>query len=211
MKRKTIGIFASGIFAGAGVLCGSAQAQYYGGIDFMRAAGVSFGATLAPTFDATSTALDDRRMRYGFKLDVPLTSSFSLVGNYLQVDRRNNLFLSIGESHNEVATSRQYGLDLVGKVSVFNRLVLSGSAGVARMRGDTPFGVTAPGLFPNPAARALSAGKVGVGVQYNFSNGLGLRFEADRYRALSGASGFHGTNSGDLDADSFSFGVLLKF
>lgn len=183
-----------------------AHAQYYGGLDFIRfsKAGAEVLAP-EPSFFIANTALDDRRIRYGFKIGYQVTPQFALVSKYSEFDRRTGSAMLPLDSRAEAASPRSYGLDMVGSMPVFERFSLSGSAGFARIRGDAIFGGNAVGLFPNPAARALSAGKLGVGVQYNFSNSLGLRFEAERYRNFSAAS------SADADADNYSFGVTVKF
>ena len=70
------------------------------------------------------------------------------------------------------------------------------------------FGGAMPiGLLNNSDARYTSAGRVGVGVQYDFNRSLGFRFGVERYRNLNGNL-FAGSS---VDADTFSFGMRIRF
>ena len=91
---------------------------------------------------------------------------------------------------------------------VFDRLSLSGSAGIARVRADTVFGGALPiGLLGSSDGRYTSATRMGLGVQYDFNRSLGLKFGVERYRNLNG-SNYGGTN---IDADTFTFGLRIRF
>lgn len=183
----------------AAAFAGSANAQYYGGLtlDPSRLNGVTNVSTLpAFGFQIANPALEDGRIRYGLKLGYQLDSNFSLVGNYSQYEKSFNSALGAPNSLAWRPATRSTGLDLVGTVPLFERFSLSGSAGLVRMRGDAIF---------DGATRPFTAGKLGVGVQYNFSKSLGLRLDLARYRNL-GTSG-----PGENDADNFSFGVMFKF
>lgn len=202
--RRTAGCVLALLAAGNG----AASAQYYGGLDFIRAgSAVAETAAPDPSFFIANTALDDRRVRYGIKLGYQLSPRFAVVSNYSEFERRSGSSMLPLDSRVDfmAASPRSYGLDMVGSLPVFGHLSVSGSAGFARVRGDAIFGSGTAGLFPNPAARALSAGKLGVGVQYDFNSSVGLRLEAERYRNFSANS------NAETDADNFSFGVMLKF
>lgn len=180
-------------------VAGSANAQYYGGLilDPTRLNGVTNVSALPEFgFHVANPALEDSRIRYGLKLGYQLNSNFSLVGNYSQYEKSFNNALSAPNSLAWRPATRSTGLDLVGTVPLFERFSLSGSAGLVRMRGDAIF---------DSAARPFTAGKLGLGMQYNFSKSLGLRLDLARYRSL-GASG-----PSENDADNFSFGVTFKF
>lgn len=205
MKTK-IGRLAGCILALLSAGNGAVNAQYYGGLDFINFSKAGAGPLAPePGFFIANTALDDRRIRTGFKLGYQVAPRFALVGKYSEFDRRTGAAMLPLDSRVDAASPRSYGLDVVGSLPLFDRFSVSGSAGLARIRGDALFGGPVAGLFPNPAARALSAGKLGVGVQYNFNSSVGLRFEAERYRNFSAAG------NADTDADNISFGVLLKF
>lgn len=181
---------------------GTAQAQYYGGINFSAAQFGILPTVVAedPGFFITSTALDDHRIRYGLKLGYKVAPFLSVVTRYADYDRRDSIS----------RLSRNYGIDLESRLPISSRFSITGSAGFARLRSDPNFdGAYFPGLLGNmggsAGSRAYSAGRLGLGMEYQWTNSLGLRFNVDRYRAL------HGTGMGDLDADHVSFGVTVRF
>ena len=153
--------------------------------------------------------MDDARLRYGLKLGYQFHPRFALVGKVSQFDARDGAALPPFESLAEHARGvRAAGIDLAGSLPILDRFAISGSAGVTRFTGLKPgdavfSSVALPGLLVNPGLRAVSAGRVGLGVQYNFSRSLGLRFEVERYRY------FH--LAGDSDTDNFTFGMTYKF
>ena len=195
--RKALGFSAlMSVAAGSGV----ASAQYYGGLNFdlSRYASIARadGAEEGSGFFLTNTALDDHRVRYGLKLGYQFSPRLALISRYSAFDRRDSLS----------QVSRSYGLDLEGRLPVLAGLAVSGSAGIARLRGEPVFGGELySGLFSTAGSRAYSAGRLGVGMQYQFNGSVGLRFDVERYRA------FHGTSLGEPDADHLSLGVMLRF
>ena len=91
---------------------------------------------------------------------------------------------------------------------ISDRLALTGNAGIARVRADTVFGGAPPiGLLGSSEGRYTSASRMGVGVKYDFNRSLGLNFGVERYRYLNG-SNYSGAN---LDADTFTFGLRIRF
>ena len=91
-------------------------------------------------------------------------------------------------------------------VPLAERFSLYASAGAVRLSGDSTLGGQYYGGFAGSSiSRAVNAARLGLGLQYQFSNSLGLRFDVERYRAL-------GTNQlGAFDADNVSLGVSVKF
>lgn len=197
--RKALGL-STLIFVVAG--SGVAGAQYHGGLNFdlsrYAATADTVNTATAPGFFIASTALDDRRVRYGLKLGYQIAPYLAVAGRYSEFDRRDTIS----------PLARGYGFDLDGRLPLFARFSLSGSAGIARLRGETTFGGGFyPGLLSTsmPASRAHTAGRLGLGMQYQVNNSLGLRFDVESYRSL------HGASMRDLDADHLSFGVMVRF
>jgi len=195
--RKALGFTALTIVAAGS---GAASAQYYGGLNFDLSRYASMarvdGAGAAPGFFLTNTALDDHRVRYGLKLGYQFSPHFALISRYSAFDQRDSLS----------PLSRNYGLDLEGRIPILAGFAVSGSAGVARLRSEPLSGGDLyAGLFSSPGSRAYSAGRLGVGMQYEFNGSVGLRFDVERYRA------FHGNGAGEPDADHLSLGVMLRF
>ena len=192
--------FSSLAFIAAG--SSTAHAQYYGGLN-LSAAQFGILPTITaedPGFFITSTALDDHRIRYGLKLGYKVAPFVSVVTRYSDYDRRDSIS----------RLSRNYGVDLESRLPISSRFSITGSAGFARLRSDPNFdGAYFPDLLGNiggsAGSRAYAAGRLGLGMEYQWTNSLGLRFNVERYRAL------HGTGMGDLDADHVSFGVTVRF
>ncbi len=179
---------------------GNAHAQYRGGFNFdtlrytpERVAGVPLPEL---GFFIANTALDDRRSRYGLQLGYRLSPQLALVTHAALFDKRESALLP----------ARRYGLDLVGTVPVAERFSLYASAGAVRLSGDSYLGGQYYGGFAGSSvSRAVNAARLGLGLQYQFSNSLGLRFDVERYRALGT------TQPGAFDADNVSLGVSLRF
>jgi OOP family OmpA-OmpF porin len=194
--RKALGL-STLIFVAAG--SGAAGAQYYGGLNFNLP---RYGTVASVDRDEdggffiASTALDDRRVRYGLRLGYQVAPYLAVVSRYSDFDRR-------GTSSPLV---RSYGIDLDSRIPLSARFSISGSAGVGKVRTETSFGGGFyPDLLASSGARAYTAGRLGLGMQYQVNNSLGIRFDVEKYRPL------HGSSMGELDADHVSFGVTLRF
>ena len=200
--RKTLGL-GTLFFIAAG--SSSVGAQYHGGLNFnlsrFAPTADARNAATDPGFFIASTALDDRRVRHGLKLGYQLTTYLALVSKYSEFDRRETIS----------PIARNYGLDLDARIPLSARFVVSGSAGITRLRSETTFGGGFyPGLLTSytpytPGPRVTTAGRLGLGMQYQLNDSMGLRFDVERHRAL------HGASIGELDADNLSLGVMLKF
>lgn len=190
------------VMAFSALACGPVAAQYAGGLNFdsVRYSLERPEAVREPSgFFIANTALDDRRIRYGLRLGYRVDPVFSVVSHFAQFDRREST----------LAETRRYGLDLVGAVPLADRLAVSASAGIARIHGDAALngvsGLYYPGYLGSSVSRAVTAAKMGLGVQYQFSQSLGLRFDVERYRALGNAP------LGAFDRDSVALGLSLRF
>ena len=195
--RKVLGLSALTVVAAGSSIAG---AQYYGGLNFdlSRYATNTHGAMadIDSGFFIANTALDDRRIRYGLRLGYRYSPFVALVSRNSVFDRRDAVS----------PLARSYGLDLEGHLPILAKLALSGSAGIARLQSDSSFGgslYSAP--FSGPGSHAYAAGRLGLGVEYQFNSSVGLRFDVERYRS------FNGSGMGELGADHLSLGVMLKF
>lgn len=102
---------------------------------------------------------------------------------------------------------RGLNLDLVGILPISDRLSVLGRLGVASSRSKGTFGSTGAVMMPfaNPSPSERSTGaKLGVGVQYDFTDRLALRAEAERYRVKDSIS-----NKGHVDM--YSVGLIYRF
>ena len=98
--------------------------------------------------------------------------------------------------------ARGFGLDAVGALPFWYRVSLLGKAGVRRVALDQDYSLSTPVL----ANGALIQGKLGLGLQYNFSRSLGFRAEVERYRNLGPDRAI-----ADTDGDVYSLGVMFRF
>jgi OOP family OmpA-OmpF porin len=102
---------------------------------------------------------------------------------------------------------RGLNLDLVGILPLTDRFSAFGRVGVTSARTEGQFSATGAARVPyanaNPSQRATNA-KFGAGLMYDFTESLGMRVEAERYR-ISDAVGNRG------HADMVSVGLVYRF
>lgn len=100
---------------------------------------------------------------------------------------------------------RGFNLDAVGTLPITEKFSAFGRVGVTYADTDGTFAGTGAVnvLDPNPSARDTNL-KVGLGVQYAFTDALSLRAEIERYR-INDAVG----NKGDVDLASI--GLVYRF
>lgn len=197
----------------AASLSAPAHAQYYGGLPLNAVRGtlptdannLLFGSRFFSTADSLENG--GTELKFGYRFSSSLVPHLALVGQYADITRWDGQRLLFGSSQ-LTQKSNSYGLDLVSTLPLFDRLSVTGNAGVARVRADSIFGGAAPiGLLGDSASRYTSAARLGLGVQYDFTRSLGFRFGVERYRNLNGNT-FAGN---DLDGDTFSFGIRIRF
>ena len=189
------------------------QAQYYGGLPLSAVRGklasdpnnLLFGSRFFSLANTLENGGSD--LKFGYRFSSHLLSHIALVGQYAVAPHWADPRRSFGESPAARKTTT-YGLDLVSTLPIFERLALTGSAGVARIRADSVFGGTVPiGLLNDIDGRVTPAGRLGLGVQYDFSRSLGFRFGVERYRNLNPNTG----GATQVDADTFAFGIRIRF
>ncbi|MCY7387741.1 MAG: outer membrane beta-barrel protein [Burkholderiales bacterium] len=189
-----------------------AHAQYFGGLPLNAVKAtlpedvnnLLFRSRLFTSVEPMDNGGTD--LKVGYRFSSHLVPHFSLVGQYADASRWGGPRMSFDGARAAQKTS-SYGLDLVGTLPIFDRLSMTASAGLARVRADTVFGGAVPIGLLDSDGRYTSAGRVGLGVQYDFSRRLGFRFGVERYRNLNGNT----YANGNLDADSFSVGMRIRF
>lgn len=192
------------------------HAQYYGGLPLNSVRGTSpsdagnllFGSRFFSGAESIDNGGTDLKFGYRFSANLlPHIAQIMLVGQYADANRWGSKRIAFDGS-TAVRKTSSYGLDLVSTLPIFDRLTLTGNAGIARMRADTVFGGALPiGLLGSSDGRYTSASRMGVGVKYDFNRSLGLNFGVERYRNLNGSS-YGGAN---IDADTFTFGLRIRF
>ncbi|MBC7623615.1 MAG: porin family protein [Aeromicrobium sp.] len=191
----------------AATLMPAAYAQYYGGVVLSGAQARSeFGfngseksSELVDLYQLSRGLTISPEPSVGMKLGYRFTPYFSVEGRYADrvlTNTTRNLFQRDGMAIRE----QSMGLNLVGSLPIFKALLLEGRAGfrTETFNGTETVGTSALGQ------RAMNTGALGVGVQYNFNSGVGLRFEVERSRKFF-------SDRGNNDAENIMFGVHWRF
>lgn len=182
-------------------------------------AGASAGRSTATIDDAkitssllsgglTTTSIIDRERSNGFKIfgGYQLNKNFALEGGYFDLGKfgftANTNPAGTFEGETKI---NGLNLDLVGTVPITEKFSAFGRAGLAYANASDSFSGTGAVQVsnPNPSKRAMNY-KVGLGLQYAFTDSLGMRAEVERYR-VNDAVG----NKGDIDL--FSVGLIYRF
>lgn len=157
----------------------------------------------------TSVSIDDDDTTTGYKLfgGYRYNKNFALEGGYFNLGELGYTATTVpaGTLTGEASISG-LNLDLVGiypftkKVSAFGRL------GVHYAKVEDTFsnsGIVPVPADSDPSESALNY-KIGVGLQYDFTDALGMRAEVERYRINDAVD-----NLGDIDL--ISLGVVYRF
>lgn len=206
-----------GLAAAAGICTAPAMAQpvdgWYAGGNVGRSAatidddGIRSGLQVQ---GLATSAIDDRERDTGYKVfgGYQFHRNFAVEAGFFDLG-------SFGYTATTVPAGTLTGdvrikglnLDLVGILPVTDRLSVLGRVGVVSARSSGHFSstgaVTMPFANPDPRERSTGA-KLGVGMQYDFSDRLALRAEAERYRVKDSIS-----NKGHVDL--MSVGLIYRF
>jgi hypothetical protein len=179
--------------------------DYFGGIavyshaDVLRpiAVSASFGS---PTGLSDVGLLQDASQPHRIRIGYEYSPYLAVEGEYFRAGKLSAPFANpafqVGRS-----AARGFGIDAVGALPFWDRFSLLGKAGVRRVALDQD-SLTTPVL----ASGVLIQGKLGLGLQYNFSRSLGFRAEVERYRNLRPDRAI-----ADTDGDAYSLGVMFRF
>lgn len=179
--------------------------DYFGGLAVYSHADVltpiavsaSFGA---PTGLSDVGLLQDASSLHRIRIGYEYSPYLAVEGEYFRTGKLSalsaNPTFQVGRSG-----ASGFGLDAVGALPFWYRFSLLGKAGVRRVALDQD-SLSTPVL----ANGALIQGKLGLGLQYNFSRSLGFRAEVERYRNLGPDRAI-----ADTDGDVYSLGVMFRF
>lgn len=184
---------------------------WYGGASIGRSAATIDDARIRSGLASgglATSSISDRDRSTGFKLygGYQLHRNFALEGGYFDLGR-------FGYTANTIPTGtldgtiklRGFNLDAVGILPITDRFSALGRVGLNYAQARDSFtGTGAVGVTnPNPRESGTNY-KLGVGLQYAFTESLGVRAEAERYR-INDAVG----NKGHVDL--FSVGLVYRF
>ncbi len=157
-------------------------------------------------FTSASIANDERDTGYKFFGGYQINRNFALEGGYFDLGKFGFTATTVplGTLTGTIKV-KGVNLDLVGMLPISEKFSAFGRIGITRAKTEDTF--TGSGLVrvlnPNPRARDSNA-KVGLGLQYAFTDSLGMRAEVERYR-INDAVG----NRGDIDL--VSLGLVYRF
>ncbi|OHC79477.1 MAG: flagellar motor protein MotB [Rhodoferax sp. RIFCSPLOWO2_12_FULL_60_11] len=186
----------SGWYAGANVGRSSAT------IDDARITSGLLGSGL------TTTAITDDNRSNGYKIfgGYQFNQNFAVEGGYFDLGNFgfNATTVPAGTLSGNIKL-KGLNLDLVGALPISEKFSVLGRIGVNYADATDSFAGTGAVnvLNPNPSKRDTNL-KVGVGLQYAFTDALAMRAEIERYR-INDAVG----NKGDIDL--VSLGLIYRF
>jgi len=159
----------------------------------------------------TTTSIIDDSRDTGFKLfgGYKFNENFALEGGYFDLGRFNFTSTTAAPRTGTLTGNIKLdglNLDAVGFLPITKKLSAFARLGVnyAETRDNfTATGAVAILTDPNPGTHQANP-KIGIGLQYDFTESLGMRAEAERYR-VNDAVG----NKGDIDL--ISIGLVYRF
>jgi len=209
---KTTGMLGLAVIAAlASQYAMASDSSWYGGInvgqsraniDDFRIASELLGAGL------TMTSINDDDRDIGYKLygGYKFNRNFALEGGYFDLGKFafGATTVPAGTLNGSIKL-RGFNLDMVGILPITQKLSALGRVGVNYAEAKDMFSGTGAVnvLNPNPSKRDTNY-KYGLGIQYDFTEALGMRIEAERYR-INDAVG----NKGDIDL--VSIGLVYLF
>ena len=184
---------------------------WYGGINIGRSRANIDDERIASSLvgqGATATSVTDHDRDTGYKLfgGYKVNRNFALEGGYFDLGRFGFTATTVppGTLDGSIRL-KGLNLDAVGILPITERFSAFGRVGMNYAQAKDSFSGT--GLVnvtnPNPSKREANY-KYGAGLQYDFTESLGMRLEAERYR-INDAVG----NKGDVDL--FSVGLVYRF
>lgn len=205
---------ALGIATLAALIAGPACAQdsgWYGGINIGQSKAKSddsrtAGGFLASGFITTSLSSDNRDSGHKLFGGYQFNRHFALEGGYFDLGKFgfSATTVPLGTLNGEMKVTG-LNFDAVGLLPLTDKLSLFGRAGLTRAKTEDNFAGTGQvRVFSSSTGKRDTNPKVGLGLQYAFTERLGLRIEGERYRindALANRS----------NIDLASIGIVYRF
>lgn len=184
---------------------------WYGGANIGRSAATIDDARITSGLASgglATSSIDDRDRSTGFKLygGYQFNRYLALEGGYFDLGR-------FGYTANTVPTGtldgniklKGFNLDAVGILPITDKFSALGRLGLNYAQARDSFAGTGAVSVTNPSPSKTGTNyKLGVGLQYAFTEALGMRAEVERYR-VNDAIG----NKGHVDL--FSLGLVYRF
>ena len=195
MNSQSAVAFDSGWYGGLGV--GLSQANIAGA----RVGGNLLGSGLT----VNSISEDDKDLGYKVFGGLKLNRNFALEAGYFNLGEFGYTATTTpaGTSTGNIKISG-FNLDALGILPFTDQFSLFGRVGAQYAKSKDSFGGTGAGAGNSSISYSGTNYKVGAGLQYDFTDTVGLRTEWERYR-INDAVGHHG------DIDMISVGLVVMF
>ena len=184
---------------------------WYGGANIGRSSATIddariSGSLLGAGFTSNTISNDDRHTAYKIYGGYQLNRNFAIEGGYFDLGNFGYTATTVpAGTLNGNIKLRGLNLDLVGIVPITEKFSVFGRAGVNYAQARDSFSGTGAVHVTNPNPSQYGTNyKVGLGVQYAFTDALAMRLEAERYR-IDDAVG----NKGHIDVASV--GLIYRF
>ena len=192
--------------ASAGISTG-----WYGGLSIGQSRAKIDDARISSTllgagFTSTSISHDDRDTGYKVFAGYRINRNFALEGGFFDLGKFGFTAATVpAGTLNGTIRLRGVNLDAVGILPIAERFSAFGRVGANYVEARDSFSGTGLVAVTNssPSKRETNY-KLGLGLQYDFTDVLGMRLEAERYR-INDAVG----NRGDVDL--LSVGLVYRF
>lgn len=205
----TLGLMVLATVASSGAM--AAETGWYGGINIGQSRATIDDERISRNllgsgFTGVSIVDDDKDTGYKLYGGYKFNKNFALEGGYFDLGKFGFTATTVpAGTLNGSIKLRGFNMDAVGILPITQKLSALARVGVnyAEAR-DTFSGTGAVNVLnPSPSERDVNY-KYGLGMQYDFTESLGMRIEAERYR-INDAVG----NKGDVDL--FSIGLVYLF
>jgi len=201
----TLGLVGCAVFASPFALAD--DAGWYAGGNIGRSSTKIDDARIAASLGATS--ITDKSSDTAYKLfgGYKFNKNFALEGGYFDLGKFGFTAITVptGTSSGTIKL-KGFNLDAVGILPVAEKFSVFGRVGLNYATTQDNFSSTGAAPvrpIPNPSNHETNP-KVGLGVQYDFTDSLGMRAEAERYR-INDAIG----NRSDINL--VSVGLVYRF
>src|ERR1035437_6879910 len=205
----TLGLAALGAIASPFAVAD--DSGWYGGVNIGQARAKIddpkiTSSLLAAGLNTTSITDDNRDNGYKLFGGYKFNRNFAVEGGYFDLGRFGFTATTVPPGTlSGTIKLKGLNLDAVGILPIAEKFSAFGRVGMNYAQARDSFAGTGivNVLNPNPSTREMNY-KFGAGLQYDFTQSLGMRLEAERYR-INDAVG----NKGDVDL--FSVGLVYRF
>lgn len=158
-------------------------------------------------FASAVTSKDERDLAYKLFGGYQFNRNFALEGSYFDLGQFKYTSTTTGPAGTLNGNMKREGvaLDAVGILPISDKFSAFGRLGVTYVDARDQFVGSGGVVVTNPGANKRSVNyKLGLGLQYDVTQSIGLRGEVERYRVQDSAG-----NRGDVDV--YSAGMIVKF